>query len=202
MRTRYPEPVTKPRTPAKAVPEENEVKIAVAGAAAMRALLRERGFQVSARRVFEQNIVLDDPKDGIRASGRLLRLRSVGTKVLCTFKGPDLPGPHKRRQEREFHSDNLEETLAVFAGLGFNPSWRYEKYRTEFTRDGDPGIVLLDETPIGTFLELEGPVRWIDRTAKELGFSRESYILLSYARLHAQWRTEFGEQRTDMVFVP
>ena len=31
-------------------------------------------------------------------------------------------------------------------------------------------------------MELEGPARWIDKTARELGFSRDDYILLSYGR--------------------
>ena len=192
--------MSRPQTPSKSVPEENEVKIAVGDAAKVRALLREHGFRVAGRRVFEQNIVLDDAQGSVRSSGRLLRLRAVGKKVVCTFKGPDLPGPHKRRHEREFLASSLEEALAVFAGLGFSPSWRYDKYRTEFTREGDAGVIMLDETPIGVFLELEGPARWIDRTAKELGFSRDSYILMSYARLHAQWRQEFGEGSGDMVF--
>ena len=192
--------MTRLPTQSKAVPEENEVKIAVSNAAKARAILREKGFQPTGRRLLEKNIVLDDPAGGIRASGRLLRLRTTGRKVVCTFKGPYLPGPHKRREEREFLSGSLEESLAVFAGLGLTPSWRYEKYRTEFARPDDQGVVMLDETPIGDFIELEGPARWVDRTAKELGYGRDAYILLSYARLHAQWREEFADPQTDMVF--
>jgi adenylate cyclase class 2 len=180
--------------------EENEVKIAVPSVAPIRATLRRLGFATTARRIYEQNIVLDKPDGSVRASGRLLRVRMVGRKVICTFKGVEIPGPHRRREEREFEASDLAECLALFAGLGFVPSWRYEKYRTEFTREGESGIVMLDETPIGVFLELEGPSRWIDRTAKELGFSTDSYIFLSYARLHAQWCAEDGKPMCDMVF--
>ena len=59
---------------------------------------------------------------------------------------------------------------------------------------------MLDETPIGTFLELEGPSRWIDRTAKELGSTKDAYIFRSYARLHAQWCAEYDKPFCDMVF--
>ena len=180
--------------------EENEVKISIGSAAEVRSLLRAKDFKISARRTHEQNIVLDLPDSSVRASGRLLRVRIVGGKVICTFKGVEIPGPHRRREEREFIASDLTECLALFAGLGYKPSWRYEKYRTEFTREGDKGVVMLDETPIGIFLELEGESRWIDRTARELGFSSDSYIFLSYARLQSQWCAEYGKEKCDMLF--
>jgi adenylate cyclase class 2 len=107
---------------------------------------------------------------------------------------------HKSRVEREFHPDNLEECLAVFEGIGYRERFRYEKYRTEYARRGEPGLVTLDETPIGNFMELEGPPRWIDATAKELGFAPSSYITLSYGRLFENWREEQGSTKRDMRF--
>lgn len=166
---------------------ENEVKIAVADLVQLRRTLRRLGYQVYKPRVLENNIQLDDEQGSIRARNLLLRVRSAGKTVTCTFKGRELPGPHKRREEIEFHTDSMENCLAVFAGLGFRPSFRYEKYRTEFLREGDPGTATVDETPIGNFMELEGPVRWLDRAAKELGYSRADYIPASYSRLYAQW---------------
>jgi adenylate cyclase class 2 len=65
--------------------------------------------------------------------------------------------------------------------------FRYEKYRTEFARGSEPGLVTLDETPVGNFMELEGPARWIDHTAKVLGFSRDAYITDSYGKLYEDW---------------
>ncbi len=182
------------------IPEEVEVKIAVSAAAKIRALLKSHGFQTLHRRVFEQNIVLDDPEGSIKARNLLLRVRSAGRVVTCTFKGKELSGIHKRREEREFHADNLEECLALFKGIGFEPAFRYEKYRTEYIRGDEPGHVTLDETPIGTFMELEGPARWIDSTAKDLGFSRNDYIKLSYGRLFEQWCAEQGIESRNMSF--
>ena len=48
-----------------------------------------------------------------------------------------------------------------------------------------PGIITVDETPAGDFLELEGPAEWIDTTALRLGYSSAEYITESYASL---WR--------------
>ena len=62
-------------------------------------------------------------------------------------------------------------------------AFRYEKFRTEFQRRGSKGIATLDETPIGTYLELEGDPQWIDRMARTLGYEEKDYITASYARL-------------------
>lgn len=176
---------------------EIEIKVAVRDARAIRATLREKGFQVHTPRVFEQNLVLDDAEGSVKQRNLLLRVRTAGKKITCTFKGQEIPGRHKRREEREFHPDNLEECLAVFRGIGFEPAYSYEKYRTEFAREGEPGVVTVDETPIGVFIELEGPARWIDSTAKELGHSRKDYITASYGALYAQWCLEYGIDPSD-----
>ena len=180
--------------------EEIEVKIAVESAAKIRVRLRQCGFRVRRARVFESNIVLDDDSGSLKERHLLLRVRTAGKLVTCTYKGQEIAGPHKRREEREFHADNAEECLAVFQGLGYTPSLRYEKYRTEFSREGEPGHAVVDETPIGVFMELEGPSRWIDKTARELGFSRDDYILLSYGRLFEQWCAEHGTESRNMSF--
>ncbi len=194
-------------------PIEIEVKIAVTSAARVRKILREARFKVANPRVFEQNLVLDNARGSIKSSGLLLRVRTLGKAkglqtALCTFKGPakETPTHHKQRIEREFCASNADECLAVFAGVGFHPAFRYEKFRTVFTRrarrgeTGKTGHITLDETPIGVFMELEGPALWIDRTAKELGFSRDDYITMSYARLWDKWREEHAMPAANMVF--
>jgi adenylate cyclase class 2 len=59
---------------------------------------------------------------------------------------------------------------------------------------------MLDETPIGWYMELEGAPRWIDRTARELGFSEDDYITASYGALYQQWSPSRGVKPADMVF--
>jgi adenylate cyclase, class 2 len=186
-------------------PIETEIKLRVAsdgkaGVGKARALLRRHGFRTTTPRVFEQNLVLDDERGTIRERGMLLRLRTAGKVITCTFKGPEMPGRHKRREEREFGVSQFESCVAVFAALGFKEVFRYEKYRTEFARDDEPGLVTLDETPVGNFIELEGPARWIDRAAKGLGFSRDAYITDSYGKLYEDWCAANGVQPKDMRF--
>ncbi len=195
-----------------ASPIEVEVKIAVASAAKVRSLLRTAKFNVAVPRVFERNLLLDNTAGSLKSSGLLLRVRTTGKESsagggLCTFKGPatETPTHHKQRVEREFTVGSATECLAAFAGVGFHPTFRYEKYRTVYSRRARKGqrgngVITLDETPIGVFMELEGPALWIDRTAKELGFSRDDYITMSYARLWERWREAHGLPSGNMVF--
>lgn len=182
-------------------PVENEIKLSPGSAPKARALLRRHGFRVIEPRVFEQNLVLDDDRNSLRESGKLLRVRGAGKKITCTFKGPDQPGRHKRRVENEFSASDLDACLAVFAGIGFREAFRYEKYRTEFARPGEPGIATLDETPIGVYMELEGPARWVDRIAKAMGFTPDAYITASYGELYNEWCEARGIRPTDMRFT-
>ena len=39
------------------------------------------------------------------------------------------------------------------------------------TWPGSRGIAMLDETPVGTYIELEGSEAWIDRTARRMGLA-------------------------------
>jgi adenylate cyclase class 2 len=103
---------------------------------------------------------------------------------------------------REEHNlDGPPETLeAVVEGLGFSPAWCYEKYRTRYRKLDEPGVIELDETPIGVYLELEGPPEWIDRTSIALGFSQADYVTASYGELFAAWQNKRAAPPRDMVF--
>jgi adenylate cyclase class 2 len=158
--------------------------------------LRRAGFRVSKSRIFEQNVVFDTLGQSLRRRGLLLRLRTAGVTNRVTFKGPSQRGKHKIRKEIEFDVNSPNAFLLVLRGLGFRPTFRYEKYRTEYAIGGT-GRALLDETPAGVFLELEGPPRWIDRTAHLLGFTESDYVTATYAEIHRQ--SARGRLR-DMLF--
>jgi adenylate cyclase class 2 len=179
---------------------ETEIKLRVPSLQGARALLRKNGFAIRRARVFEANLVYDTPDLTLRVSRRLLRLRQVGKTFLLTFKGEPLPGVHKSREEIETAVADGMRFDEILDRLGYHVTFRYEKYRTEFSRPREPGHVTLDETPIGLFLELEGPAAWIDRTAKRLGFEREDYNLQSYGALYLEHCRQSGVTPTHMVF--
>lgn len=180
---------------------EIEIKLRLEEPEAARRLLRRAGFRVRRRRVFESNAVFDTPELALRRAGKLLRLRVAGSRKLLTYKGPAEPGRHKSREEIELAVSDPQALALILERLGLRPVFRYEKYRTEFARPGSDGLVTLDETPIGNFLELEGGPEWIDQTARELGFTAADYITASYGRLFAEYAARQAHPPSDMVFA-
>lgn len=180
--------------------KEVEIKLALSGARAGRELLRRAGFRVTTRRTLEANTVFDTAGLELRGRRELLRLRTYGRRHTLTYKGPPEAARHKSREEIETRVADAAEARALLERLGYQAVFRYEKYRTEWARGDEPGQVTLDETPIGTFLELEGPARWIDRTARELGCTPRDYITASYASLYFEDCRRRGEAPQQMTF--
>ena len=151
----------------------------------------------------------DVPGGELRASGRVLRLRLSGGEATVTYKGPaEANGPYKSREEIEFVVDDPAAFELVLSRLGYRRGFRYEKYRTKFeAADGaradkaGQGIVTLDETPMGVFIELEGAEYWINAAAERLGFTCEQYISDSYAALYSKFRVSTHGLPSDMVFA-
>jgi adenylate cyclase class 2 len=87
---------------------------------------------------------------------------------------------------------------AILRALGYQPTFRYEKFRAEWS-DGR-GHVVVDETPIGNFGEIEGAPRWIDQTAKKLDIRPEHYITDTYAGLFFAWKRRTCSAAREMTF--
>jgi adenylate cyclase class 2 len=179
---------------------ETEIKLPVSSLPAIRRRLRDSGFEVTTKRVFESNTVFDTPTQTFRAAATLVRLREAGRLTTLTYKGTPIEAKHKTREELELHVDDAGAMAAVLSRLGLNPVFRYEKYRTELRRPGQRGTAMLDETPIGNYLELEGSPTWIDRTARRLGFAESDYINSSYGRLYLEWCSAHRCKPGDMRF--
>lgn len=180
---------------------ETEVKIRLKDAISAQQLLANAGFSISVPRRFEANTIYDTADQTLKNSQMLLRLRRIGTDSLITWKGPYIAGPHKARPELETSVGSLEMLQQILHALGYDPSFRYEKYRTEYQHPTLPdGTVTLDETPIGVFFELEGTSDWIDQTAALLGFEPAAYVLESYLRLYQNDCSAKGVEPSNMVF--
>jgi adenylate cyclase class IV len=125
-------------------------------------------------------------------------LRQSGRRALLTFKGPAARSRHKSREELEVKIGDAVRVATILEHLGFAPSFRYEKYRAEYEHDG--GLAMLDETPAGVYIELEGAPEWIDRQAAALGFRPAEYITASYASLWIEHRRTHPSAPEHMVF--
>lgn len=179
---------------------ETEIKLVLTSAEQGLALLTQAGFVAHTAREFESNTLVDTPDAALRTRGEMLRVRHVAGHGVLTYKGPAQAGKHKSREELESIVTDSRLLIQILERLGYRPVFRYEKYRTEFTRPGEVGTALLDETPIGAFLELEGESAWIDATAALLGFQPADYNTASYGSLYLEHCRQQGITPTHMVF--
>lgn len=177
---------------------EIEIKFRADDVRALARRLRAAGFRQVTRRTYESNTLYDLPGQKLRKRGELLRLRKYGSTWLLTHKAKGKVARHKIRIETETRIENGEHFDRILRALGYLPSFRYEKFRAEWS-DGK-GHVVLDETPIGFFGEIEGPARWIDSTARGLGIAREAYITDTYAGLFFAWKRRTRSRANEMTF--
>jgi adenylate cyclase, class 2 len=181
-----------------ATSNEIEIKFRVDDVRTLNRRLRKSGFRLLTPRSHEINTLYDLPGQPLRKRGELLRLRRYGSEWLLTHKTKGKVGRHKTRVETETKVADGAKMEAILHALGFAPTFRYEKFRAEWS-DGK-GHVVVDETPIGNLGEIEGLSRWIDRTARALQVHPGDYITATYSDLFFQWKKQTGSPADEMTF--
>jgi adenylate cyclase class 2 len=185
---------------------ETEIKLLWQGTVQeARALIEQRGYAVSSPRTLESDQLFDLPSAALRQSDQILRLRKTispeGTAhAMVTYKGPATRDGYKSREEIEFDVSDPDTFTLVLDRLGYQPVFRYEKFRTQLRAASESGIVTIDETPIGIYLEIEGPQDWIDSTAARLGLPKAQFLTVSYAKLYRDFRAQHPQAPADMTF--
>jgi len=207
---------------------EIELKFPIADLARLQSRLSGLGFQLDTPRTFEQNTLYDTPGRTLRLAKQILRLRRYGSLWTVTHKrqpGTSAPAGapprYKVRIETETPFDDGPALGAIFEQLGYAPVFRYEKFRTEWSQTGfdldcppsfdtsDTGEVplpipsrhlVLDETPIGDYAEIEGPPAWIDHTLARLGIDPATCLTDSYGRLFLDWKERTGSSAENLTF--
>ena len=200
------------------IPTEIEIKLRISNLKDILTKLR-RFAPTCHGRVLEQNTLFDTPDSAFRRTGRLLRVRQETPapasnqppgrhRAVLTAKAPagrtsaktksKKPSKYKERAESERLLPHPARFIESLKAAGFRPSFRYEKFRTTFTRG--PLHLDLDETPVGVILELEGPPKSIDQAAKALGFSPKDYLRATYWDLYAADCRRRGVTPKNMLF--
>jgi adenylate cyclase class 2 len=177
---------------------EIEIKFRVDDVRTLNRRLRKSGFRLVTPRTHEIDTLYDVRGHLLRKRGELLRLRKYGTEWVLTHKAKGKSGRHKTRVETETKIEDGTKMDAILRALGFAPTFRYEKFRAEWS-DGK-GHIVVDETPIDNFGEIEGPPHWIDRTAKLLQIPRSDYITATYSELFFQWKKQTRSPANEMTF--
>jgi adenylate cyclase class 2 len=196
---------------------EIEIKLRIQDIPATQRKIKSLGATFQPR-VQEQNTLYDTPQSHLRRRKMLLRLRietpaaqnaatnTGAERVILTSKAPPPPqqneksSHYKIRAEREQVAATSSRHYAkALTSLGFRPAFRYDKFRTTFRL---PNLHLdLDETPAGTYLELEGDPKAIDRAAKSLGFTKKDYLRATYWDLYAAACRRRGIAPKNMLFT-
>jgi adenylate cyclase class 2 len=177
---------------------EREIKLRFASAAEAREAVRALGAALVRERRFQDDALLDTEQAELRQRRCALRVRREESRSYLTFKGPVQPGPMKLREELETAVADAEILQRVLEHLGLRAWFRYQKYREEYTLEGV--VIAIDETPIGTFVELEGTEAAITAAAAAMGRTTADYILDSYCGLFLRYREALGFRGPDMVF--
>ncbi len=178
---------------------ETEIKIRIdkASLAEIRTRLSELGAQPLAKRAKEENLLFDFPDHRLEREGYALRLRAYGEESLLTFKGKARADSRvKEREEIETLVSDGSATRELLCALGLGVSFRYAKYREihELSLSGKKVVFCLDETPVGTFVEIEGPEKAIDEAATIFGWGSDSFVRTNYVELYRKGAEKGGEQ--------
>ena len=183
---------------------EIELKFPVADVRAFRTAVEALGFTLVTERTFESNTLYDTEDRQLRERRQILRLREYGDRRTLTHKRQpegEADTRYKTRIETESSVEDCAAIAEVFAHMGYVPAFRYEKYRTEWVAPaGGDGKLVLDETPIGVWAELEGEPAWIDAMLERLGVNPEQCLTDSYGKLFLRWKEESGSPAEHLTF--
>ena len=178
---------------------ETEIKVIVPRTV-ITATCARHAWTLRTPRTFEDNWLWDTPDGRLRQRHELLRLRRFGRRVTLTWKGPVAGASHyKVREEWEVGVEDLTVMQRILERLGFRVWFRYQKYRTEYTAENDLHI-MVDETPIGTFVELEGTPDAIERAIDRFGWRTYPRTTANYYRLFLDAVAAGRYSGTHMVF--
>jgi adenylate cyclase, class 2 len=208
---------------------EIELKFPIDDLDRLQSRLPSLGFQLETPRTFEQNTLYDTPTRALRELKQILRIRQYGDVWTITHKRRPHPAVdarfdpaprYKVRIETETRIDDGPALASLFEQLGYVAVFRYEKYRTEWSHTPSPieramvsaasppsdvplnptFHLVIDETPIGNYAELEGPPAWIDATIMALGIDPATCLTDSYGRLFLTWKQRTGSSVENLTF--
>ncbi len=177
---------------------EREIKLGFRDADEARQAIMATGATALRGRRLQEDYLLDTADDALRSRRCVLRVRLECGKSMLTFKGPVQNSPMKLREEAETVVADGLLLLHVLEQLGYHVWFRYEKYREEFSHEDV--TIAIDETPVGTFVEIEGSEQGTHDMAAALARKPTDYVTDSYRGLFVKHCEQRGLPLTDMLF--
>ncbi len=178
--------------------QEIEAKFYIARAAELQHRIESLGATLTAHRVYELNLRFDTADRELHQLGHVLRLRQ-DTRARLTYKdAARVDAGALSRSELEITVSDFNVTRDLLEALGYQVAFIYEKYRTTYRLDTTE--LMLDETPYGDFLEIEGEPEGIRACAERLRLTWSTGIPDSYSALFERLRASRGLGFRDLTF--
>ncbi len=181
-------------------PLEIEIKLPLSDAAAFEARLQTLGLECIQPAGPEVNLRFDTADKALLSHQQVLRLRSEGGRNILTYKGHRASsGPIAVREEIETEVSDFQSAQQILESLGYQIFFVYEKTRAVYRYQAVS--LMVDHTPIGDYLEIEGPDEATIRSAADsLGMDWATGTDKSYTVLFHEWAEANGFPGRDMVF--
>jgi adenylate cyclase, class 2 len=178
---------------------EIEAKFLVSDLKKIEARLHKLEAQLIQPRTLETNLRFDLPDASLRKSFRVLRLRQEDGAIL-TYKGPGkVEDGIRAREEWEVKVSNFLIMKKILESLGYSVEFIYEKFRT--TYQVGPSTIMLDELPMGYFVEIEGEDNeTILSLARKLHLDPSAAISESYQALFEKVHKRLDLPFSDLTF--
>ena len=177
---------------------EREIKLRFSDPLVAQSAILATGATPLRQRRLQEDSLFDTEDKQLHSRQCTLRIRGDNGENLLTLKGPARQAQMKLREEYETAVEDKQALLKIFEGLGLSVCFRYQKYREEFSFKDV--TIALDETPVGTYVEIEGTEKGILEMTRLLGRSSEDFIVDSYRSLFMKHRNDYGISRNDMIF--
>lgn len=156
------------------------------------------GARLTAHRVHEMNLRFDTPNRELHQLGHVLRLRQ-DTRARLTYKdAARVDAGALSRSELEITVSDFNVTRDLLEALGYQVAFIYEKFRTTYRLDRTE--LMLDETPYGDFIEIEGEPKGIRSSVERLHLTWSAAISESYSALFERLRASHGLGFRDLTF--
>jgi adenylate cyclase class 2 len=178
---------------------ETEIKLYTPDHAEIETRLLAAGALLTAPRVYERNIRYEDAQNTLTDRRIVLRLRQ-DSRARLTYK-EDLPDDDQdglSRYEAEVEVSDFAAMDTILRKLGYRPHMIYEKYRTTYMLD--EAEIVLDETPLGNFVEIEAEKTTIQNVVRQIGLGDAPRMSGSYALLFERVKQRLQLPFADLTF--
>jgi len=168
---------------------EIEVKFEISNIRKIQQGLKKIGAKKISK-VLQQDISFDDENETFMKQDKLLRVRKEGDNVILAFKSKKKKARFKEAEEIEIKVSDFKKTKGILKRIGFYPMGEFRKTRERW--DFKNSEILIDQTALGNFLEIEGTKKEIEEIIKLLELDSKKRSSKTYHELYKEYCKKKG----------